>query len=262
MQRAIGELGPWFQNLHLPDGTQTAPDHYLGDFPTHKWLSIAPFIPEDLRGWRALDVGCNAGFYSFEMAKRGAQVLGIDVDPRYLAQAQWASRQYGLEDRIEFRQMQVYDLAQLTDTFDLVWFTGVFYHLRYPVLGLDIVTQKVQRMMIFQSLTMPGEEVTSGDQPVDLDHREPLLEPGWPAMAFIEHRLAGDPTNWWAPNHAAVEALLRSCGLRVVARPGHEIYVCELDPAGRSERMAWGGAEPLAATAQARERETVPSRSG
>jgi tRNA (mo5U34)-methyltransferase len=49
-------------------------------------------------------------------------------------------------------------------------------------------------------------------------------------MAFIEHALEDDPTNWWAPNHACVEAMARSAGFRVVARPGHEIYVCEPDP--------------------------------
>ena len=44
-------------------------------------------------------------------------------------------------------------------------------------------------------------------------------------MAFIEHSLAGDPTNWWAPNHACVEAMLRSAGLEPRERPGHEIVV-------------------------------------
>jgi tRNA (mo5U34)-methyltransferase len=45
-------------------------------------------------------------------------------------------------------------------------------------------------------------------------------------MAFIEHRLEGDATNWWAPNHAAVEAMARSAGLEILERPGHELYVC------------------------------------
>lgn len=58
---AISELGPWFHNLHLPDGTQTAQDHCLGDFPRYKWEMLAPHIPEDLRGWRALDLQCHAG---------------------------------------------------------------------------------------------------------------------------------------------------------------------------------------------------------
>jgi hypothetical protein len=48
-------------------------------------------------------------------------------------------------------------------------------------------------------------------------------------MAFIEDRLADDPTNWWAPDHACVEAMLRTCGMTVRHRPGHEIYVCTPD---------------------------------
>src|SRR5213075_1703884 len=83
----IARLAPWFHNLHLPDGTQTCPDHWLGDFPAFKWREIAPHLPADLTGWSCLDIGCNAGFYTFELARRGARVLGIDVDERYLRQA-------------------------------------------------------------------------------------------------------------------------------------------------------------------------------
>ena len=93
LQSMGGELAPWFHNLHLPDGRQTAPDHPLGDFPAFKWRQIAPHVPVHLAGRRALDIGCNAGFYSFELARRGAQVTAIDSDERYLAQARWAARQ-------------------------------------------------------------------------------------------------------------------------------------------------------------------------
>src|SRR5687767_3318569 len=140
LQREIKALGPWFHNLHLPDGTQTLPDHFLGgDFPTFKWREIRSAIPKRLDGWRVLDVGCNAGFYSFELAKRGASVVGIDVDDHYLAQARWAAEQLGMSERVEFRQMEVYEIARSRDKFDLVWFMGVFYHLRYPLLALDLL---------------------------------------------------------------------------------------------------------------------------
>jgi len=242
----VAALGPWFHNLHLPDGTQTAPDHFLGDFPTFKWQQIQEFLPESLEGWSALDIGCNAGFYSFELARRGATVTGIDFDARYLDQARWAARQYGLEGQVEFRRMHVYDLIRTSETWDLVLFMGVLYHLRYPLLGLDIVARKVRRRLIFQTLTMPGEEVHAAPADLDIHAREALLEEGWPKMAFLEHRLAGDPTNWWAPNHAGVEAMLRSSGLRVVDRPGHEIYLCE--PGEPREEQAWIVDEMLAAT--------------
>ena len=227
LQAEIEALGPWFHNLHLPDGTQTAPGHFLGDFPRFKWRQIAPHIPDDLGGWTALDIGCNAGFYSFELARRGASVTAIDLDPHYLKQARWAARQFGVEDRVTFHQMQVYELARVDETFDLVWFMGVFYHLRYPLLALDIVARKTRRLLTFQTMTSPGDEVLTPPDDLTLDERKLMREPGWPTMAFIEHKLAHDPTNWWAANHACIEAMLRSSGLRPLARPAHEIYVCE-----------------------------------
>jgi tRNA (mo5U34)-methyltransferase len=223
----IADLGPWFHNLHLPDGEQTAPSHFLGDFPSYKWACIESLLPADLHGATALDVGCNAGFYSFELARRGATVTAIDSEPLYLRQANWAAREYGLEAKIKFQQLSVYELGRLHNTFDIVLFMGVFYHLRHPLLALDILAQKTLSRMVFQTLTMPGEATLDVDDDLPLLEREVLRSDGFPQMAFIEHKLAGDLTNWWAPNHAAVHAMLRSTGMRVVAEPGHEIYVCE-----------------------------------
>lgn len=248
----IASLGPWFHNLHLPDGRQTCPDHYLGDFPSFKWRQFADHVPQDLVGWSCLDIGCNAGFYSFELAKRGATVLGIDLDDRFLTQARWAARQFDVQDRVRFEQMQVYDLARRDESFDLVLFMGVLYHLRYPMLGLDIACQRVRRMMVFQTLTMPGDQALVDTAGKDFSDRPLMLDEGWPKIAFIEHDFAGDPTNWWAPNHAAVEAMLRSAGMRVTARPGHEMYVCEPDPTNPSCTVTWNSGEYLAATGLAR----------
>lgn len=241
LKHEIEALGPWFHNLHLPDGTQTLPNHFLGgDFPAFKWREVEPFLPKRLDGWRVLDVGCNAGYYSFELARRGASVLGIDVDPHYLAQAQWAVRKFGLEDQVSFRQMEVYELARSSESYDLVWFMGVFYHLRYPLLALDLLAERTRRLMTFQTLTMPGDSVYPAKADYAIEERIPLLESGWPKMAFIEHRFSGDPTNWWVANHAGVEALLRSTGLRVKARPGHEIYLCEPDSDAHERRVLFG----------------------
>jgi len=236
----IAGLGPWFHNLHLPDGRRTAPDHPLGDFPSYKWDQVAPFLPADLSGWTALDVGCNAGFYSFELARRGAEITAVDVDPHYLRQARWAAREFGLEARIRFQQRQVYALAEDSERYDLVLFMGVFYHLRYPLLGLDIIARKVRRLMVFQSLTSADDEVAPAARDMGLEDRARLDRPGWPRLAFIEGSLCGDPTNWWVPNHAAVIALLRSAGLRVTGRPGHEIYLCVPD----QPRGARAGLDP------------------
>jgi tRNA (mo5U34)-methyltransferase len=230
LHEQIARLGPWFHNLHLPDGTQTAPDHMLGDFPAVKWRQIASHMPEDLRGWRVLDIGCNAGFYSFEFARRGAEVTAVDVDPHYLAQAKWAARHLGLSASIEFRRASVYQLAHDTEQYDLVWFLGVLYHLRHPLLALDILRNVTRRRLVLQTMTMPGKTVLEPPVGLGLEDRDIMLREGWPVMAFIEGELAGDPTNWWAPNHAAVMAMLRSAGFRVLETPAHEMYICEPDP--------------------------------
>ena len=223
----IARLEPWFHNLHLPGDVQTAPHHPLGDFPRRVWLRIAPHLPEDLSGWTVLDIGCNAGFYTFELARRGGDVTAIDVNPHYLQQAQWAAAYLGLLRQVTFHQMQIYDLARHNRQFDLVWFMGVFYHLRYPLLGLDIAARKTRRLMVFQSMSMPGQDVCDVPEDFGLDNRHILLQRGWPAMAFVEHRLADDPTNWWVPNHACIEALLRSSGLANIRCIIPEVYLCE-----------------------------------
>jgi tRNA (mo5U34)-methyltransferase len=221
----IARLGPWFHNLHLPDGTQTAPDHRLGDFPRVKWLQLAPHLPEDLTGWRALDLGCNAGYYTFELARRGAEVVGIDADEHYLRQARWAAERFALEHRVSFRRQEMYDLLRLQEPIDLVLFMGLLYHLRHPLLALDLVAGLARRLVVVQTLTMPGDATEPPPDNLPIDERGRMRTPAWPTMAFIERRLEDDPTNWWAPSHACVEAMARSCGLELVARPGHELYV-------------------------------------
>ena len=149
-QRAA-ELGPWFHNMQLA-GVQTAPDHFLGDYPAVKWRHFADAIPADLTGKTVLDIGCNGGFYSMEMKRRGAdRVVGIDFDDDYLAQARFAATVEGLD--IEFRQMSVYDVAALGERFDVVFFIGVLYHLRHPLLALDLIHEHVTRdLLVFQSM--------------------------------------------------------------------------------------------------------------
>jgi tRNA (mo5U34)-methyltransferase len=228
LRATIDALGPWFHNVHLPDGTQTAPDHRFGDFPAFKWHKLAEAVPADLRGWSVLDIGCNAGFYSVELARRGATVLGIDVEPLYLRQARWVAQQCALQDRLQFMHADVYDLIRQRRRFDLVWFTGVFYHLRYPLLALDLVRRVTTRLMMFQTMTMPGAASAEVPEDLPLDARDAMLAESWPKMAFIEHRVAGDATNWWAPSHACVESLLRSAGFTLLARPEHEFYLCSV----------------------------------
>jgi len=158
LEQRARALGPWFHNINL-GGVWTAPDHFLGDYPAVKLQGFSHALPADLSGKTVLDIGCNGGFYSIEMKRRGAdRVLGIDYDEDYLAQARFAAEVTGQD--IEFARLSVYDVASLGEKFDLVVFMGVLYHLRHPLLALDLIHEHVAGdLLLFQSMQRGSAEI-------------------------------------------------------------------------------------------------------
>jgi tRNA (mo5U34)-methyltransferase len=225
IQEKVQALGPWFHNLDL-QGVPTAPSHFLGDYPAIKWRHFADAIPSDLTGKSVLDIGCNAGFYTMQMKRRGAKrVLGLDSMEEYLAQARFAAEVNELD--IEFRNLSVYDVGALGERFDIVIFMGVLYHLRHPLLALDLIHEHVANdLLVFQSMQRGSEEVEVLKPNYDFWTVEQFDRPGFPRLHFIEHKYADDPTNWWVPNRACVEAMLRSAGFAAIEHPEQEVYIC------------------------------------
>lgn len=226
IQAEVQQLGQWFHNLRL-GGVMTAPDHFLGDYPNQKWRHFAHAIPQDLSGKTVLDVGCNAGFYSIEMKRRGAtRVMGIDHDERYLAQARFAAKVSGVD--IEFQTMSVYDVASLREQFDLVLFLGVLYHLRHPLLALDLLHDHVvSDLMVMQTMLRGSTSVRALETDYAFEETAMFHDPGFPKMYLIENSYSHDPTNWWIPNKACAEGMLRSSGFSILDNPEEEVYVCK-----------------------------------
>ena len=229
-------LGPWFHNLDLK-GVRTAPNHFLYDYPNVVWQRFADAVPADLRGKTVLDIGCNGGFYSMAIKRRGgARVLGIDHDGTYLAQARFAADVEGLD--IEFRRLSVFDIAQLGERFDVVLFFGVLYHLRHPLLALDLIHEHVAGdILVFQSMLRGSDGLPSLETDYDFWDQGMFNLPDFPRLHFIEHSYSRDPTNWWIPNRACAEAMLRSAGFDIERHPEPEVFVCR-----RRERLDGAGA--------------------
>ncbi|WP_207458113.1 TIGR04290 family methyltransferase [Azospirillum sp. SYSU D00513] len=225
IERRVRELGDWFHNIDLK-GVRTAPNHFLGDYPAMKWRNFAHAIPQDLSGKTVLDIGCNGGFYSIEMKRRGAdRVVAVDFDERYLAQARFAAEVMGAD--IEFHQLSVYDVAKLGEKFDVVFFMGVLYHLRHPLLALDLIWEHVAKdMLVFQSMLRGPAEVFPVEPDYPFAETAHFEQPGFPRMAFVEHKYSNDETNWWIPNRAGAEAMLRSAGFTILEHPEEEVFVC------------------------------------
>lgn len=250
-------LGDWFHNIDL-NGVQTAPDHFLSDYPNVKWRTFQHAVPEDLAGKTVLDIGCNAGFYSIEMKQRGAErVVGLDFDDRYLEQARFAAEVKGQD--IEFRKLSVYDVAELGERFDIVLFMGVLYHLRHPLLALDLIHEHVAGdLLIYQSM----QRGSADECPVQADYSffetDHFDDPGYPKLHFIEHEYAGDWTNWWAPNAACSAAMLRSAGFTILERPEEEVFICRV-----AERpKPWGAVYPARRKANGRAEEASSGSAG
>jgi tRNA (mo5U34)-methyltransferase len=109
-------------------------------------------LPDDLRGVRALDVGTFEGFWAFELERRGAEVIALDVDG--LQQLDWPPRLRPAGDErrgegfeiaraahgssVERVAMPIYDATpERLGGFDLVFCGTVLIHVRDPMLALE-----------------------------------------------------------------------------------------------------------------------------
>jgi tRNA (mo5U34)-methyltransferase len=161
------------------------------------------------------------------MKRRGAdRVLAIDSDERYLAQARLAAETLDYDD-IEFARLDVYDVGAIGEKFDLVIFMGVLYHLRHPLLALDLIREHVAGdMLLFQSMQRGSRQVMDLERDYKFTETDIFFETGYPKLHFVEHQYSGDWTNWWVPNRACTEAMLRSAGFSIQRQIEEEVYLC------------------------------------
>src|SRR5438552_4647181 len=160
-------------------------------------------LPESLAGKTVLDVGAWDGFFSFEAERRGAQrVLATDSFV-WRGQVEWADKRgFDLSKRalgssVEEMEIDVLDLSpEKVGTFDVVFFLGVLYHMKHPLLSLEKVSSVARDFLVLETA-------------VD------MLWTKRPAMAYYGGDEVGrDATNWCGPNPAAVVAMLRTVGFR------------------------------------------------
>lgn len=197
IRRRVAEI-EWYHTIELGYGIVTP-----GVDPSPSRLLRLGF-PADLSGKTVLDIGAWDGFFSFELERRGAARV-VAVDSFSWSGSGWGTKagfelaREVLGSHVEDRELEVLDLSpDAVGVFDVVVFAGVLYHLRDPLLALEHVASVTGELLILETL-------------VD------FLGTHWPAMAFYPGtELNRDPTNWWAPNRAALTAMLRDVGFRHV----------------------------------------------
>lgn len=178
----------WYHSIQLPGG------EVIPGLQTLEQLRkrVAQFpIPQDLRGKRVLDIGAWDGWFSFEMERRGAEVVAVDRT----AQTRFLEAKRLLGSKVEYRIADVLSLTPAAiGTFDIVLFLGVLYHVKHPVLALERVCALSRDMVCVESFIS-----------------EALSE--IPLMEFYETtELCGQFDNWMGPNRACLLAMCRAAG--------------------------------------------------
>lgn len=195
LAREADKLG-WFHSIPLPGG------YFTKGHKTIEQLSHEERLwqfPADLSGQSVLDIGCADGYWTILALQRGANHV-VSIDEKITG-----GLRFLLDYRpypIDFRKIDLFsDEFLKLPSFDFVIFAGVLYHTKNP---LDAFARL--------------RAVTRGAALVEthLDHRFGEYSP---YMVFYEHaECNNDPTNWWGPNSACVEAMLRTAGFLRIER--------------------------------------------
>jgi tRNA (mo5U34)-methyltransferase len=192
--RAKADAIRWYHSIDLGHGVVT------------KGIDDTPFrlaqldFPASLEGYTVLDIGAWDGFFTFEAERRGAARV-VAADYFSWRGEGWGTKEgfllarQALGSKAKDVEIDVMDLSpERVGMFDVVLFLGVLYHLKHPLLALERVASVTRRLLILETV-------------VD------MVGIARPAAAFYPGRdLNNDPTNWWGPNPAAVEGMLRSVG--------------------------------------------------
>ncbi len=178
----------WYHTIEFPDGRIAKGLQSVDQLRAR----IAQFdLPANLSGKRVLDIGAWDGWFSFEMERRGAEVVAIDraANTRFLV----AKRELG--SNVDHRVLDLLDASpDNLGTFDIVLFFGVLYHSKHPLLALERACALSRDVVCVESFVSD-------------------VEPAKPAMEFYETReLRGQFDNWFGPNVPCLLAMCRAVG--------------------------------------------------
>lgn len=197
----IAKVANWYHRIEVRPGIVTPG---INDSPA---VLRRLALPQDCSGMRVLDLGARDGYFSFELERRGADVLAVDYMPPGVTGFEIASKLVG--SRVPYLHENLYRLRpEVIGTFDLVLFLGLLYHLPDPVAALRLIRSLCRARMILETLIIDSCMLMPDGSLATLDSLHLQLR-AIPLMRFFPGDvMGGDPTNYWGPNIACVKAML------------------------------------------------------
>ncbi len=152
IQNKVLELNseqPWNHNIILPGNIETRPGNQMSHGKNLvKWNRIEPII--DLLGIankNVVDLGCNEGFFSKELADKGANVLGIDIDELRIKKAKFVQSILGFTNPA-FKVIDIYSSEfQNLDKFDLCLCMGFIHRIPDPYTAIKAIGSKTDTIL-------------------------------------------------------------------------------------------------------------------
>ena len=155
LQKKISKVPRWFHIISL--GTQlSTPGNYakfLDDWISNSLLS-------DYSGKSVLDVGTADGRWAFECERRNAKkITGIDI---WQTSDDFGSLPFEtckeiLDSKATLQVLDVVDVEQLNENFDVIHFLGVYYHMLNPLLALQKIFNVCNELVIMEGAMLQTE---------------------------------------------------------------------------------------------------------
>jgi tRNA (mo5U34)-methyltransferase len=219
----------WYHAIEVAPGIVT-PGRY-----DPKDLLGALGFPVDLTGKSVLDIGAYDGFFTFEAERRGAERV-VAMDRHAADQKGFALAHELLGSKAEYVEGSVYDLSpEIHGVFDIVFFFGVLYHLRHPLLALEKIHRICREYLLVESHVLDTDFIHRL-QHAPLASLHPLLKDALLMQFYPNDELNDDWSNWWAPSTECLRLMIESCGFepeltsRWADRAAFRAYRVEFSP--------------------------------
>lgn len=218
----------WYHSFKLTDdimtpGTCPVDPKHIFDFRYH--------LDKDLSGKKILEIGTWDGPYAFELERRGADVTAVDI--HHPDRTGFNTAKSILASNVRYVQSSIYDLPdKINEQFDIVFFLGIFYHLKHPLLAFE----NIQKLLKDNgTLYYEGECFTHYAEGKNKKVFNRILSSiigmsSVPLALCYENDYKNKP-NWFIPNLACLKVWLCQAGFEI--KEMRSILHLKLNPLGK-----------------------------
>jgi tRNA (mo5U34)-methyltransferase len=202
----------WYHSFELRPGITTPGQ---SDFNA-KQVCDSFGIAEDLSGKKVLDIGAWDGPLTFEMERRGAQAVALDIqDPKKVG---FDVARTVLGSKATHYQGSIYQLPfEDVREFDLIVMRGVYYHLKYPLLGFECAAAalKLGGILCFEGEGLISYAEDLDGNPCDIQRELSKINELRIPVCLSYPNSYKKANNWFIPNLAAIKSWIGACGMKL-----------------------------------------------